>query len=264
MKLPWMVVLAAITATVSGEGGASGSEATDDVVGTPTYFVIPIEGGIGREFTSSRMRAYLEKAKSLRPTVVLLKVDMGGGSIEHAEEIVDLMIGHKDLHFVAHVRKALSAGATIALAGVQNRPCGRSTTGSTASSVAPSPKRLWRVGDYTRRAWGGRIMRRRECRNCGKRMTTWEGIRTGALHSPAPVATEPVEPSVDPALAPTAWCQTSSRCRPSMCGCETALGFGVCRTPKWSTARQSGFLNPSCAVGTSAEHGVYWCTASPS
>ena len=27
---------------------------------------------------------------------------------------------------------------------------------------------------YTRPAWGGRIMRRRECRNCGKRMTTWE------------------------------------------------------------------------------------------
>jgi transcriptional regulator NrdR family protein len=27
---------------------------------------------------------------------------------------------------------------------------------------------------YTRPAWGGRIMRRRECRNCGRRMTTWE------------------------------------------------------------------------------------------
>lgn len=31
---------------------------------------------------------------------------------------------------------------------------------------------------YTRPTWGGRIMRRRECRNCGKRMTTWE--RAGA------------------------------------------------------------------------------------
>jgi DNA-directed RNA polymerase subunit RPC12/RpoP len=27
---------------------------------------------------------------------------------------------------------------------------------------------------YTRPSWGGRIMRRRACRNCGKRMTTWE------------------------------------------------------------------------------------------
>lgn len=27
---------------------------------------------------------------------------------------------------------------------------------------------------YTRRAWGGRLMRRRECRHCGKRITTYE------------------------------------------------------------------------------------------
>jgi len=28
---------------------------------------------------------------------------------------------------------------------------------------------------YTRPTHDGRIMRRRECRHCGKRMTTWEG-----------------------------------------------------------------------------------------
>ena len=27
---------------------------------------------------------------------------------------------------------------------------------------------------YTRRTWGERIMRRRECRHCGGRMTTYE------------------------------------------------------------------------------------------
>jgi len=27
---------------------------------------------------------------------------------------------------------------------------------------------------YTRRAWGGRILRRRECRHCGRRITTFE------------------------------------------------------------------------------------------
>jgi transcriptional regulator NrdR family protein len=27
---------------------------------------------------------------------------------------------------------------------------------------------------YTRRAWGGRLMRRRECRHCGRRITTYE------------------------------------------------------------------------------------------
>jgi len=30
---------------------------------------------------------------------------------------------------------------------------------------------------YTRPTWNGRIMRRRECRHCGKRMTTWERAR---------------------------------------------------------------------------------------
>lgn len=27
---------------------------------------------------------------------------------------------------------------------------------------------------YTRRAWGGRLLRRRTCRHCGRRMTTYE------------------------------------------------------------------------------------------
>ena len=30
---------------------------------------------------------------------------------------------------------------------------------------------------YTRKVRGGRIMRRRECRCCGQRVTTWESIR---------------------------------------------------------------------------------------
>ena len=33
-------------------------------------------------------------------------------------------------------------------------------------------RHFWVV--YTRRGWGGRLIRRRECRHCGERMTTWE------------------------------------------------------------------------------------------
>jgi transcriptional regulator NrdR family protein len=33
-------------------------------------------------------------------------------------------------------------------------------------------RHFWVV--YTRRGSGGRLIRRRECRHCGKRMTTWE------------------------------------------------------------------------------------------
>lgn len=31
---------------------------------------------------------------------------------------------------------------------------------------------------YTRRTFGGRLLRRRECRHCGRRVTTYEMIRT--------------------------------------------------------------------------------------
>jgi hypothetical protein len=34
---------------------------------------------------------------------------------------------------------------------------------------------------YTRRAPGGRIVRRRECKHCGQRITTWEH-RIGQVH----------------------------------------------------------------------------------
>lgn len=29
---------------------------------------------------------------------------------------------------------------------------------------------------YTRPAWGGRLLRRRTCRHCGRRMTTYERV----------------------------------------------------------------------------------------
>ncbi|HUX02023.1 MAG: hypothetical protein WBD63_04310 [Phycisphaerae bacterium] len=81
-----------------------------------TYYVIPIKGVIGRHFTAGRMEACLKEAERLKPAVVVLELDTGGGDIIDAERIVDLIIAHKDLRFVAFVRKALSAGATITLA----------------------------------------------------------------------------------------------------------------------------------------------------
>ncbi len=33
---------------------------------------------------------------------------------------------------------------------------------------------------YTRAAWGGKLVRRRECRRCGARITTWERAVGGA------------------------------------------------------------------------------------
>jgi len=37
---------------------------------------------------------------------------------------------------------------------------------------------------YTRRALGGRLLRRRECRNCGRRVTTYEQSSEKARQTP--------------------------------------------------------------------------------
>jgi len=80
------------------------------------YYAIPIKGVIGRDFTAGQMEGHLKEAERLKPAVVLLEIDSGGGNIDHAEQIVDLIIKHKDVTFIAYVRKALSAAATITLA----------------------------------------------------------------------------------------------------------------------------------------------------
>jgi hypothetical protein len=81
-----------------------------------TYFVIPIKGGIGNDFTAARMKMLLQQAITLSPTVIVLEIDTGGGSVQDAERIIDLIIANKNLRFVALVRRALSAGAAITLA----------------------------------------------------------------------------------------------------------------------------------------------------
>jgi membrane-bound ClpP family serine protease len=81
----------------------------------PTYLLVSVKGTIGRDFTAATMKAYLDSAEGLKPAVVL-EMDTGGGDIHDAEEIIDLMISHKGLRFVALVRRSLSAGAAITLA----------------------------------------------------------------------------------------------------------------------------------------------------
>jgi len=62
------------------------------------------------------METHLKQAERLKPAVVLLVIASGGGLIDHAEQIVDLIIEHEGLAFVAHVQQALSAAAAITLA----------------------------------------------------------------------------------------------------------------------------------------------------
>jgi len=106
------LVLAALLATTWGHAHAEEAAPNQP----QTYYVIPIKGAIGRHFTAGRMEACLKDAERLKLTVVVLELDTGGGDIYDAERIVDLIIAHKEMRFVAFVRKALSAGAPITLA----------------------------------------------------------------------------------------------------------------------------------------------------
>ena len=99
--------------------GPARSEASDQPAGgkkKATCFHIRIDGVIGKDFTARRMESLLKQATEAKPDVVLLEINTPGGTIGDAEKIVDLIITHKDLRFVAFVRKALSAGAAITLA----------------------------------------------------------------------------------------------------------------------------------------------------
>jgi len=84
-----------------------------DQVGT--YMLIRIEGTIGANFTARHMKHHLARAAELKPDVVVLYLDTPGGYITDAEEIINMLIQNNDLRFVAYVRRALSAGASITM-----------------------------------------------------------------------------------------------------------------------------------------------------
>lgn len=83
--------------------------------GTPCV-VIPVAGVIGDDFTAGRMKAIVDGAVKASISTVVLDLNTPGGSVPDAEQIVDIIIAHKEIRFIALVRRALSAGATITLA----------------------------------------------------------------------------------------------------------------------------------------------------
>ncbi len=80
------------------------------------YIRIPVHGVIGVDFTAATMERYLRWASEVRPDYVVLEIDSPGGRVASAERIVDLLIeNRRNLRYVAHVRRALSAAAAVTL-----------------------------------------------------------------------------------------------------------------------------------------------------
>ena len=87
----------------------------------PAYCKLPILGSIGdfgddQFVTAKSFRAALREARKVKPDYVVLVIDSGGGDVAEMEEIIAAIVEADDLHFVAYVEKALSAGAVIAMA----------------------------------------------------------------------------------------------------------------------------------------------------
>lgn len=93
-----------------------------DIKEGPAYYALPIVGPIGfieGEETFVSAVAFHKALKSVRESgaeYVILVFDTPGGIITEMNQIVAAIGAATDLHFVAYVRTALSAGAVIAMA----------------------------------------------------------------------------------------------------------------------------------------------------
>ena len=97
---------------------------------------IPITGLIGEDFTADDMRGGIRRAKSARADVIVLELDTPGGRLDHAEQIIDIIIRARGIRFVAVVNRALSAGAAITLACPEVFTTETATIGAATSFMA--------------------------------------------------------------------------------------------------------------------------------
>jgi membrane-bound serine protease (ClpP class) len=81
----------------------------------PGYCTIPISGEIGSEVTAGAFKAALDEARRNGAKYVILDIDSPGGLVAEKNKILAAMAESADLEFVAHVRRAISAAAVIAI-----------------------------------------------------------------------------------------------------------------------------------------------------
>ena len=110
----------------------------------------------------------------MTPKVLIVYYSRSGNTKKMAEAIAD---GAREAKAEVEVR-------TVEEASISSDGLGQSLPSRRGPVCRRCGCRQFRVA-CTRPTWGGRIMRRRECRHCGKRMTTWEKGGPGRAN-PAP------------------------------------------------------------------------------
>ncbi|MCK5114508.1 MAG: hypothetical protein KAR11_07090, partial [Phycisphaerae bacterium] len=95
---------------------------------TPTYYVIPLKGMVGKTFVASVLEESLEDAVQREPTVVILDMDSPGGLVSEVDKLGDVLTRYNDsLRIVVLAKDAISAAAITSLAAkeIYMRPGGR-------------------------------------------------------------------------------------------------------------------------------------------
>ncbi|MCL2640355.1 MAG: hypothetical protein FWD53_05880 [Phycisphaerales bacterium] len=86
-----------------------------DAVADASYCRIPIEGTIGQDVTAHALEKSLELARSLGSNYVVLCIDSGGGEAGEMVKILEVLKNCTDMKLIAHVKRAGSAAALIAM-----------------------------------------------------------------------------------------------------------------------------------------------------
>jgi membrane-bound serine protease (ClpP class) len=108
-----------------------------DAAAQSRYCRIPIHGTIGPDVRADWLARALEQAAGFKANYIVLDIDSPGGSVAEMAKILDLLSKQEKVHTVAHVHRAMSAAAMIAMA------CRTIVVDSGASIGAAVP---WRAG----------------------------------------------------------------------------------------------------------------------
>ncbi|MFP4356663.1 MAG: hypothetical protein ACLFUJ_16245 [Phycisphaerae bacterium] len=93
--------------------------AVPEIIGydQPTYYLIPLDGEVGKTFLSRVLKESLADAAKRKPTVVILHVNSPGGSVEECLKLIKAIQEYSDqLRIAVYVKDAISAAAITSLA----------------------------------------------------------------------------------------------------------------------------------------------------
>jgi len=132
----------------------------------PTYYLIPLNGMVGRTFSADVLARSLADAAKRKPSAVVLHVDSPGGLMNEVEPLVRTIARYKrDLRIAVLVKRAISAAAITSLAAnaiyvepgsvIGAATAFRLTPAGTPAAVTEKIQSLWRAKARSFAAMGG-------------------------------------------------------------------------------------------------------------